>query len=141
MIEVNVDVNATLNVETSGAMKLADGSTSVSFPLIAGATQFIWIERSSNDEGSVTFALSEVKEAVVTTAVKVTVSTPRLVITEVSPPNINLLIRETTVVTVRVNAVGSPNSTLTAMVTGTGNSVTPAEITTVYQQARRRYLE
>ena len=128
VIEVNVDVDATLNVETSGAMKLANGSTSASFILSAGATQIIWIERSSNDEGSVTFALSEVKEAVVTTAVKVTVSTPRLVITEVSPPNINLLIRETTVVTVRVNAVGNPNSTLTAMVTGTGNSVTPTEI-------------
>ena len=127
-ITVSVDVDATLNVETTGAVRLADGRTSAIFTLRAGETQIIQIERSSGGEGSVTFALSGVKEEIVTTVVKVTVSTPRLVITEVSPSNINLLTRETTVVTVRVNAVGNPNSTLTATVTGTGISVTPTEI-------------
>ena len=127
-ITVSVDVDATLNVETTGAVRLADGRTSASYTLRAGETQIIQIERSSGGEGSVTFALSGVKEAIVTTVVKVTVSTPRLVITEVSPSTINLLTRETTVVTVSVSAIGNPNSTLTAMVTGTGNSVTPTEI-------------
>ena len=49
-------------------------------------------------------------------------------ITEVSPSNINLLTRETTVVTVSVSAIGNHDSTLKATVTGTGNSVTPTEI-------------
>ena len=127
-ITVSVDVDATLNVETTGAVRLADGRTSASYTLSAGETQIIQIERSSGGEGSVTFALSGVKEAIVTTVVKVTVSTPRLVITEVSPSTINLLTRETTVVTVSVSAIGNHSSTLTAMVTGTGNSVTPTEI-------------
>ena len=63
--------------------------------------------------------------------VRVMVSTPTLVITEVSPSNINLLTRETTVVTVSVSAIGNHDSTLKATVTGTGNSVTPTEITGV----------
>ena len=141
VIEVNVDVDATLNVETSGAMKLANGSTSASFILSAGAhSDYMDRKKAATTRGASRSRSVRFREAVVTTAVKVTVSTPRLVITEVSPPNINLLIRETTVVTVRVNAIGNPNSTLTAMVTGTGNSVTPTKITT-YQQTRRRRLQ
>ena len=122
-ITVRVDVDATLNVETTGAVRLADGRTSVRTNLVAMGSTQIQISGISEGKGTVSFMVSGARKATDTVVVSVTVTRPTLVITEVSPSNINLLTRETTVVTVSVSAIGNPSSTLTATVTGTGNSI------------------
>ena len=126
MIGVRVDIDADLTVKAEGAVRLV-GDVPTSLTGSAEATQ-IQIEGESVGKGTVTFTVSGVRKATAMAVVRVTVSTPTLVITEVSAPNINLLTRETTVVTVSVSAIGNHDSTLKAMVTGTGNSVTPTEI-------------
>ena len=130
-ITVRVDVDATLNVETTGAVRLADGRTSVRTNLVAMGSTQIQISGISEGKGTVSFMVSGARKATDTVVVSVTVTRPTLVISEASPSNINLLTRETTVVTVSVSAIGNPSSTVKATVTGTGNSVTPTEITDV----------
>ena len=126
MIGVSVDIDADLMVKAEGAVRLV-GDVPPNLTGGAEATQ-IQIRGESVGKGTVTFTVSGVRKATATAVVRVTVSTPTVVITEVSPSNINLLTWETTVVTVSVSAIGNHDSTLTAMVTGTGNSVTPTEI-------------
>ena len=130
-ITVSVAVAATLNVVTTGSVRLEGGSMAGTFDLDAGETQ-IQIEAVSVGEGTVTFTVGEGGTAD-TAVVKVTVIKPSLVITGVSPSTINLLTRETTVVTVSVSAIGDRSSTLTAAVTETGNvaSVDPTEMPNV----------
>ena len=129
MVGVRVDIDADLMVKEEGAVRLV-GDVPTSLTGSAEATQ-IQIEGENVGEGTVTFTVSGVRKATARAVVRVMVSTPTLVITEVSPPTINLLTRETTVVTVSVSAIGNPSSTLKATVTGTGNSVTPTEMTNV----------
>ena len=126
MIGVRVDIDADLMVKAEGAVRLV-GDVPTSLIGSAEATQ-IQIEGESVGEGTVTFTVSGARKATDTVVVSVTVTRPRLVISEVSPSNINLLTRETTIVTVSVSAIGNHGSTLTATVSGTGNSVTPTEI-------------
>ena len=130
MIGVRVDIDADLMVKAEGAVSLLEASVPPNLTGSAEATQ-IQIEGESVGEGTVTFTVSGERKSTAMAVVRVMVSTPRLVITEVSPSNINLLTRETTVVTVSVSAIGDPSSTLKATVTGTGNSVTPTEMTGV----------
>ena len=127
-ITVRVDIDADLMVKAEGAVRLAGDRTLVSSNLgEMGSTQ-IEISGVSEGKGTVSFMVSGARKATDTVVVSVTVTRPTLVISEVSPSNINLLTRETTVVTVSVSAIGNPSSTLKATVTGTGNSVTPTEI-------------
>ena len=128
MIEVSVDVAADLMVKAEGAVRLAGDRRLVSSNLVAMGPTQIEISGVSEGEGTVTFTVSGARKATDTVVVSVTVTRPTLVISEVSPSNINLLTRETTIVTVSVSAIGNHDSTLKAMVTGTGNSVTPTEI-------------
>ena len=130
-ITVRVEVAADLTVKAEGAVRLAGDSALVSSNLVAMGPTQIEISGVSEGEGTVTFTVSGDRKATDTVVVSVTVTRPTLVISEVRPSNINLLTRETTVVTVSVSAVGDPSSTLKATVTGTGNSVTPTEITGV----------
>ena len=130
-ITVSVGVAADLTVKAEGAVSLAGDSALVRTNLGAMGSTQIEISGVSEGKGTVTFTVSGARKATDTVVVSVTVTRPTLVITEVSPPNINLLTRETTVVIVSVSAVGNHSSTLTATVTGTGNSVTPMEMTDV----------
>ena len=129
MIGVRVDIDADLTVKAEGAVILV-GAVPTSLTGSAEAIQ-IQIEGERVGEGTVTFTVSGARKATATAVVSVTVTRPKLVISEISPSNINLLTRETTVVTVSVSAIGNHDSTLTAMVTGIGNSVTPTKITNV----------
>ena len=127
-ITVSVDIAADLTVRAEGAVRLAGDNVLVRTNLgEMGSTQ-IEISGVSEGKGTVSFTVSGARKATDTVVVSVDVTRPTLVISEVSPSNINLLTRETTVVTVSVSAVGNHRSTLTAMVTGIGNSVTPTEI-------------
>ena len=114
-ITVSVAVAATLNVVTTGSVRLEGGSTSDRSTIDAGETQ-IQIEAVSIGEGTVTFTVGG-GETADTAVVTVMVSKPSLVITRV-PTNINLLTREATefIVSVRAEA-GVPNDvTLTATI-------------------------
>ena len=127
-ITVSVDIAADLTVRAEGAVRLTGDNALVRTNLgEMGSTQ-IEISGVSEGKGTVSFTVSGARKATDTVVVSVDVTRPTLVISEVSPSNINLLTRETTVVTVSVSAVGNHRSTLTAMVTGIGNSVTPTEI-------------
>ena len=131
MIGVSVDIDADLTVKAEGAVRLAGDSTLVRTNLgEMGSTQ-IEILGTSEGKGTVSFTVSGARKATDTVEVNVTVTRPRLVISEVSQSNIKLLTRETTVVTVSVSAIGNHDSTLKATVTGTGNNVTPTEMTDV----------
>ena len=127
-ITVSVDIAADLTVRAEGAVRLAGDNVLVRTNLGAMGSTQIEISGVSEGEGTVMFTVSGDRKATDTVVVSVDVTQPTLVISEVSPSNINLLTRETTVVTVSVSAVGNHRSTLTAMVTGIGNSVTPTEI-------------
>ena len=131
-ITVRVDVEATLNVETEGSVILAASSTtSGSFNLNAGEETQIQILGYSVGEGTVTFTVGG-GETADTAVVTVMVSTPALVISDVSEFAINLVARTTTGLTVRVSAeAGVPEGvTLTATVSdeaGRVVSVNPTE--------------
>ena len=131
-ITVRVDVEATLNVETEGSVILAASSTtSGSFNLNAGEETQIQILGYSVGEGTVTFTVGG-GETADTAVVTVMVSTPALVISDVSEFAINLAARTTTGLTMRVSAeAGEPEDvTLTAtMSDGAGRvvSVNPTE--------------
>ena len=133
-IEVSVDVDAILDVETTGAVRLTGDSMTDSLDLSGITSTRIAIVGVSEGMGTVTVTARGTRAGTgaeqETRTVSVMVSTPILVITGV-PTNINLLTRETTVVTVSVSAIGGHSPTLTAMVTGTGNSVTPTVRTDV----------
>ena len=136
-IEVSVAVDAILNVETTGSVTLADGNTNLNLFVSKGPSTRIAIFGNSIGNGEVRVTARGRGDGTgaeqETRAVNVMVSTPILVITGVSPSTINLLTRETTVVTVSVSAIGGHSSTLTATVIGTGNvaSVTPTEMPSV----------
>ena len=144
-IVVSVEVDAMLDIQTTGSVRLTGDRMSDSLNLSRGTSTRIGIFGNSVGDGEVrvtangteagTGAVQEMQ------TVSVMVSTPTLVITGVSPSTINLLTRETTVVTVSVSAIGGHSSTLTAMVTGTGNvaSVTPTEITGVEANVERMF--
>ena len=136
-IEVSVGVDAILNIQTRGAVSLADENAFVSLNLSGKTSTRIGIFGNSVGDGQV--GVTAIGTGVGTGAmqemqiVMVTVSTPTLVISEVRPSNINLAARETTVVIVSVSAeAGEPSDVrLMATVLGTENvaSVTPTEIT------------
>ena len=109
-IGVNVGVAADLTVEAEGAVRLAGGSTLVSTSLgDLGSTQ-IEISGAGEGQGTVSFTVSGARKATDTVVVNVDVTRPTLVITEDSPPTINLLTREATefIVSVRAEA-GAPD--------------------------------
>ena len=130
MIKVNVKVAADMAIKAEGAVRLAKNGISFSSKLGGKDPLETEIEISgvNEGEGTVSFTVSGARKATATAVVSVTVTRPKLVISEISPSTINLLTRETTVVTVSVSAIGNHSSTLTAMVSGIGNSVTPTEI-------------
>ena len=138
IIEVSVEVDATLNVETTGAVILVGAQSEYSLTGGADATQ-IQIRGESVGQGTVTFTVSGVRKAMDTVEVSVTVTQPKLVI-RASTSVLNIEADQTTAeLTVTVMAVGGHSSTLTAMVigieTGTGMrnvaSVTPTKIENV----------
>ena len=104
-IEVSVGVDAILDVEATGAVRLEGGSMTVRLNLSGMTSARIEIVGMSEGMGTVTVTASgtgtgtgAVQEML---TVSVTVSTPTLVITGV-PANINLVTRETTEFTVSV---------------------------------------
>ena len=144
-ITVSVDVATDLMVKTKGAVRLtdegavrlADGSISVSSDLGAMESTRIEIRGESVGEGTVTFMVSGARQSTATAVVGVTVTQPTLVI-RASTSVLNIAADQTTAeLTVTVMAVGGHNSTLTAMVTGIGTgmrnvaSVTPTRIVNV----------
>ena len=78
-ITVRVAVEAILDVETTGAVRLADGRTSDRSNLGVGETQ-IQIRGESVGEGTVTFIVSGDRKETATAVVTVTVSKPTLMI-------------------------------------------------------------
>ena len=131
-ITVSVDVATDLTVKAEGAVSLEGGAPSA-YRLTEGAlSQQIQIEAVSIGEGTITFTASGAGQSTATEMVTVTVSTPALVISDVSALAINLVARTTTGLTVRVSAeAGVPESvTLTATVSGEAGrvvSVNPME--------------
>ena len=122
-IEVSVEVDANVGVSVDGGVvKLIDSDDgsrvdSINLSLSGGTSTRIGIFGDSVGDGEVevtargigagTGALQEMR------IVSVTVSTPILVITGVSPSDINLLTREETVVTVSVRAeAGAPSDVM-----------------------------
>ena len=130
MIGVTVGVAADLTVKAEGAVSLEGTQSEYSLTGGAEATQ-IPIEAVSIGDGTVTFTVSGDRKATDTAVVRVMVSTPTLVISEVSPLIINLAARTTEALIVGVSAVGDHNSTLTATVSDEASSValvTPMKI-------------
>ena len=107
-IEVSVAVDAMLNIQTEGAVTLADGTNSVNFNLIGGTSTRIGIFGNSIGDGEVEVTANGIgagtgaEQKILT--VSVMVSTPTLVISGVSPSTINLLTREATEFIVSVRA-------------------------------------
>ena len=134
-IGVNVGVAADLTVEAEGAVRLAGGSTLVSTSLgDLGSTQ-IEISGAGEGQGTVSFTVSGARKATDTVVVNVDVTRPTLVITEVSPPTINLLTQEATefIVSVRAEA-GAPGNVLLGAVIDDEN-VAEVSLGTTYVQA------
>ena len=131
-ITVSVDIATDLMVKAEGAVSLEGGAPSA-YRLTEGAlSQQIQIEAVSVGEGTITFTASGAGQSAATEMVTVTVSTPALVISDVSALAINLVARTTTGLTVRVSAeAGVPEGvTLTATVSGEAGrvvSVNPME--------------
>ena len=129
IIEVSVEVDATLNVETEGAVRLEDAQSEYNLTGGADATQ-IQIRGDSVGDGTVTFMVSGDRKATDTVVVSVTVTRPTLVI-NASADELVIEARTTKELTVRVSAVGGHNSTLTATVSDEASgvaSVTPMKI-------------
>ena len=135
MIEVSADVDAILNVETEGAVRLTEGRTSDNLALRAEEVTQIQIEALGEGNGTVSFRVSRDGKKPKTAVVSVTVKRPALVISEVSALAIDLAARATEELAVRVNAeAGVPNDViLTATVIGATDvaAVSPSEITDV----------
>ena len=135
MIEVSADVDAILNVETEGAVRLTEGRTSDNLALRAEEVTQIQIEAVGEGNGTVSFRVSRDGKKPKTAVVSVTVKRPALVISEVSALAIDLAARATEELAVRVNAeAGVPNDViLTATVIGATDvaAVSPSEITDV----------
>ena len=106
MIEVSADVDAILNVETEGAVRLTEGRTSDNLALRAEEVTQIQIEAVSEGDGTVSFRVSRDGKKPKTAVVSVTVTRPALVISEVSALAIDLAARATEELAVSVNAVG-----------------------------------
>ena len=124
-ITVSVDVATDLTVKAEGAVSLEEGAPSA-YRLTEGAlSQQIQIEAVSVGEGTITFTASGARQSTATEIVRVMVSTPALVISDVSALAINLVARTTTGLTVRVSAeAGVPEGvTLTATVSGEAGRV------------------
>ena len=131
-IEVSVEIDAMLGIQTRDEVTLANGSDSISFNLSGGESTRIGIFGNQIGEGTAgvrvdasaagTGAEPEILE------VNVTVSTPTLVI---SADQDELMIEApgTAELAVSVSALGGHRSTLTATVTGTDVAeVSPARI-------------
>ena len=131
MIEVSADVDAILNVETEGAVRLTEGRTSDNLALRAEEVTQIQIEALGEGNGTVSFRVSRDGKKPKTAVVSVTVKRPALVISEVSALAIDLAARATEELAVRVNAeAGVPNDViLTATVIGATDvaAVSPLE--------------
>ena len=118
-ITVRVGVEAILDVETTGAVVLADGVAS-RYDLTEGAlSQQIQIRGDSVGEGTVTFTVSGNRKITATEVVTVTVSTPTLMISA-STDVLNIAANQTTAgLTVTVSAADEDdltNITLTAII-------------------------
>ena len=130
-ITVRVNVATGLTVRAEGAVSLASGVAE--YDLTEDAlSQQIQIEAVSVGEGTITFTASGARQSTAMEMVRVMVSTPTLVISDVSALAINLVARTTTGLTVRVSAeAGVPEGvTLTATVSGEAGrvvSVNPME--------------
>ena len=123
-ITVRVNVATGLTVKAEGAVSLVSGVAE--YDLTEDAlSQQIQIEAVSIGEGTITFTASGARQSTATEMVTVTVSTPALVISDVSALAINLVARTTTGLTVRVSAeAGVPEGvTLTATVSGEAGRV------------------
>ena len=131
-ITVSVDVATDLTVKAEGVVRLEAGASST-YSLTEGAlSQQIQIEAVSVGEGTITFTASGARQSTAMKIVRVMVSTPALVISDVSALAINLVARTTTGLTMRVSAeAGVPEDvTLTATVSGEAGrvvSVNPME--------------
>ena len=125
MIEVSADVDAILNVETEGAVRLTEGRTSDNLALRAEEVTQIQIEAVGEGDGAVSFRVSRDGKKPKTAVVSVTVTRPALVISEVSALAIDLAARTAEELAVRVNAeAGVPNDViLTATVIDTKDVV------------------
>ena len=133
MIEVSADVDAILNVETEGAVRLTEGRTSDNIALHAEEVTQIQIEAVSEGDGVVRLTVSRDGKKPKTAVVNVTVTRPTLVISEVSALAIDLAARATEELAVSVSAVGGHNVAVTATVIGAMDvaAVSPLEITDV----------
>ena len=128
-ITVRVGVDATLSVETEGAVELVE---SVPSGLIGGADATpIQIRGESIGEGTVTFIVSGERKETATAVVTVTVTTPTLMIS--ASPGVLNIAADPVDLMVTVSAAGDPTGiTLTAMINDTAvASVTPMEMTNV----------
>ena len=119
-IEVSVDTLASLTIRAEGAVILVDDEGTPTPPTrtinIGQGSQLIEIRGESVGDGTVIFTAQN-RLLTETATVSVTVTTPALVISEVSARVINLATQATTVVAVSVRAeAGTPEVMLTASI-------------------------
>ena len=117
-IRVRVAVATTLDVETTGAVRLADGSTSDRSTIGVGETQ-IQIQADSVGEGTVTFTVGGARQLRATAVVTVMVSTPTLMISASGVDELEIQARQTTDLTVTVNVAAGDTDTNNVTVTTT----------------------